>query len=79
MVTREQVTQKVNDAFSLRIGEKVIIVFNDEVKLCMDIMTVGGLKIANDCIDTLFRSGAEADELRIISAAIGTPSESMLQ
>jgi len=75
----EQVKQKVDDAFALRIGEKVIIIFNDEVKLCMDIYTRGGLRIANEVIETLSRSGTEADGLRVISAEIGTSSDAMLQ
>ena len=79
MITQDQVKAKVEQAFALRIGEKVIITFNDEVKLCMDILTAGGLRIANECIDTLMKNGSETDELRIISAEIGTPSSSMLQ
>jgi len=79
MATLDQVTHKVENFFALRIGEKVILEFNGEVKLCMDILTPGGVKIAKDCIEFLSRHGTEDDDFRIISAEIGTPSEAMLQ
>jgi hypothetical protein len=79
MISLDQVKQKVDDAFALHIGEKVIIELNGEVRLCMDILTNGGLKLANSCIETLESQASKTDELRIISAAIGTPSESMIQ
>ena len=78
MPTLDQVKQKVENFFALRIGEKVIVEFNEEVKLCMDILTPGGVKIANDCIEVLSSQGTAEDEIRVISAVIGTPSKVML-
>ncbi len=79
MVTLNSVKRKVESFFALRIGETVIVQLNGEVKLCMDILTPGGLKIANGCIEALTSQGTDEDEVRVISAAIGTPSKAMLQ
>jgi hypothetical protein len=78
-MTLDEVKQKVNNAFALRVGEKVVIEYNGEILLCMDILTTAGLKIANDCIKTMEAQATFEDDLRVVNAEIGTSLKSMLQ